>query len=79
MLGGVLSVVVHAGGVGGASFLIFNLGSCKMLLENFPCFVGSGPIVPFFDGFGEDTGVAEDDFSYADELRVGFRCTMGFR
>ena len=78
-VGGVVSVVVHAGGVGGASFFIFNLGSCKMLFEDFPCFVGSGPIIPFFDCFGKDTGVAEDDFSYTDELRVGFRCTMGFR
>jgi len=78
-VGGVVSVVVHTSGVGGACFLIFNLSSCKMLLEVFPCFVGSGLVVPLFDGFGEDTGIAEDDFSYADELRVGFRCTMGFR
>ena len=78
-VGGVVGVLVHADGVGEASFFIIYLRGCEMLFEVFPCSVRIGLVVPFFNGVGEDTCVAQDGFADADELRVSFWCTVGFR
>ena len=78
-VGGVGGVLVHVDGVGGAVFFIISLRGCEEFFEVFPCFVRIGLVVPFFNGVGEDTCVAQDGFADADELRVSFWCAVGFR
>ena len=41
-VGGVVGVLVHADGVGGASFFIIYLRGCEMLFEVFPCLSALG-------------------------------------
>lgn len=78
-IGFVGSLLVHASGVGGSGFFIIGLGGGEMGLEVIPRFVCRLFHISFSDGVCKDACVTEDRFSYADKLRVSFRCAMGFR
>ena len=78
-IGFVGSLLVHASSVGGSGFCIIGLSGGEMGLEVIPRFVCRLFHISFFDGVCKDACVTEYRFSYADKLRVGFRCAMGFR
>ena len=78
-VGGVVGVLMHAGGVGRASFFIIDLSGGEVCFEVTPCFVRIWFVVPFFNCVCKDACIAEDDFADADKLWVGFWGAMSFR